>query len=134
MARHTLPLNEMHIGTKITMNDVLLPSRVDGAIADWDPKGGPARSAGYDLDLAITFLRGLRPAGVLVLTAIAPAGGPPECRSFDTSADGVWTESRAWLAARVETRNLYYEVNPAKTMRHAKSTEAEILRGEFLYS
>jgi Mesyanzhinovviridae DNA primase len=75
-------------------------------------------------DLAIDFLRLLRPAGPWVLTAIVPNRGGIETRTFEKSE---LKEMGSWIDRYQNLRNIYYTLNTVREPVSSKPTKTQIL-------
>ena len=77
-------------------------------------------------DVAVDFLRKLRPGGPWVLTAIVPDG--PTITITARTAD----EIDAFIRKYDGKRNLYYSVNPTRAAVSKKAKKKDIAAIEFL--
>lgn len=82
-----------------------------------------------DLDVAIEYLKSIRPSGPWNLTAIVPAG-PVSSATFTDAG-----KARAWLAKHAGRANLHYTANPASTPtgKSGRAQKADIEMIEFLH-
>jgi putative DNA primase/helicase len=77
---------------------------------------------------AIKFLQLLRPDGPWVLTAIIPDGGTCTATFTDPEA------ARKFIAHQVkQEKNLYYTINPCRTVMEVKPKKSDIAAAEYLY-
>jgi hypothetical protein len=96
---------------------------------DPDPADTPAPrwvAAQKPADLAVVFLKLLRPSGPWVLSAIVP-DGPIETITAKTADD-----IRAFVKKYDGSRNLYYSVNPTRTEMTKKAAKVDIAAIEYL--
>jgi hypothetical protein len=82
-----------------------------------------------DINQAIDFLKRLRPEGPWVITAIQP-DGDAKTRTFKAEivADA---EEFIKVCNETERRNVYYSVNPTKTVMRKKAAKGDIAAIEF---
>lgn len=78
----------------------------------------PART-----DLAIEFLKKLRPEGPWVLTSILPNKGVIETRTFDNSN---FKNMQIWIDKYQNSRNIYYTLNTVKRAISSKPQKTDI--------
>jgi Mesyanzhinovviridae DNA primase len=77
---------------------------------------------------AVNFLQKLRPGGPWVLTAIEPDGRTETITAQDAGAVCVFVH------ANDGRRNLYYSVNPTKSVMTSKAAKKDILAAEYLFA
>jgi hypothetical protein len=83
-----------------------------------------------DLDVAMKFLRAVRPTGPWNLTAIAPdVAGAESVVHVDEA------KARAWLAQRATSKNLYYLPNPAPqpTGANGRANRGDVTEVQYLH-
>jgi hypothetical protein len=78
------------------------------------------------VDLAVMFLKLLRPSGPWVLSAIVPDG------AIETSTAKTADDIRAFVKEYDGKRNLYYSVNPTRTALTKKAAKIDIAAIEYL--
>src|SRR5262245_52572389 len=77
---------------------------------------------------AVILLQNIRPSEPWVLTAITPDG------STETITANSPAEVDAFIAANDGKRNLYYQVNPTKTVTTKKPSKTDIAAVEYLHT
>ena len=70
---------------------------------------------------AVKFLISLRTDGPWTLGAIPPEGGAPETATFTDPK-----QARTWIAARDGQVNLYFSLNPMRSLMTTKPTESDV--------
>ncbi len=81
-------------------------------------------------DEAIDFLKKFRADGPWVLTAIKPAGGFTDTRTFYPKDE---INLAAWIGKYQGLWNLYFMVNPPKADLSKKAEKSDVAAGEWLY-
>src|SRR5262245_42008050 len=84
-----------------------------------------------DLDMAVGFLKLLRPDGPWVLTAIKQYEGRKA--DITTRTFTKLEEARTFIAAHNVDRNVYYNPNPTKTAVWKKPEDAEMAHADFVH-
>ena len=82
------------------------------------------------IEVAVDFLKQLRPGGPWVVTAIVPDGGT----TTQTFAADDEIGLRKFISNHNGTRNLYYSVNPTRGAMSRKASKADIAAVEFVLS
>jgi predicted P-loop ATPase len=129
-------LQRMRLPGTLYLQDPAAPKRVEllqnGAAKNWklDELFGrlelKQKPSSEPNSVPAAFLQKLRPGGPWVLTAIVPDGGTTTITA--TTADQVDT----FVRQHDGKRNLYYSVNPTRTVLNSKAKKADIAAIEYV--